>query len=185
MQPKLVIGRTLILLFWIFGFYTLGISHISYAEVYSYSVKKNLNMMLPQGWGFFTKNPREVYFELFKLSNNGSEPIEIFTKNSSWKNGFGLSKDNRYIGFEISTLVKYVPHEAWKNAKGSFNEAKMDSTYTLEVKENFKMLEEDTDYVIIQRKPIPYAWASTGQEEHRPFLAARIKFKKESKSDAK
>jgi len=169
-----------IVLFWILVFYTLGISHVRYSENFNYVFKKNVNFAFPQGWGFFTRNPREAHFEIYEIAKESGNISQLLHKNTSFKNLCGLSRNNRYIGYELSKLIGYIPKAAWKNRAGFvLTENLPDTTYTLEVNELLQTFDSDREYLFVQFKPIPYAWASQNQEQHRPYLAARIKIKKD------
>jgi len=57
----------------------------------------------PEGWGFFTRNPREKQSVLFKKKKKTYELITY--KNSSFANWWGFSKKSRRISLEKDRLV--------------------------------------------------------------------------------
>lgn len=170
-----ILPQSIIVFLWILLFYILGISHVKHSEGFDYSLKRNVNFILPQGWGFFTRNPREAILEIYEIKKNDNGMVKILTKNTSWKNWFGLSRNNRFIGYEMSKLIGHIPKEAWINGVGFVENNIPDTTFSIESKHSFKIFKPQTDYLIYQFKPIPIAWASQDQEKYRPYLAARIK----------
>lgn len=161
---------------WLSFFYFIGLANIAHTNTLEFRTKKNLTFMMPQGWAFFTKDPREVRMDAYKITESGE--IKLLTiGNTSWENAIGLSKGNRYADYELSKIIPHIPKEAWKNGIGILGENIVSDSltiiYTLE--EELKNYYAGEEYLLYQYKPIPYAWAGKGQENHRPYLVARIK----------
>ncbi|MEM0941858.1 MAG: SdpA family antimicrobial peptide system protein [Bacteroidota bacterium] len=165
----------IIISLWVVLFYILGISHVKHSEGLGFAIKRNVSFLLPQGWGFFTRNPRETILEVYQIQENDNKMSKVLTKNTSIKNHFGLSRNNRYIGYEMSKLIGYIPKGAWLNGVGHVKDNLPDTTFLIESEHSFKTFKPQTDYLILQYKPIPISWASQNQEKYRPYLAARIK----------
>ena len=67
--------------------------------------------LVPQGWGFFTRSPRERLHQIYKLEhadNNIISKAPIAISNSSIKNFFGLSRKARRIHLEMMRLMAYA-----------------------------------------------------------------------------
>lgn len=78
------------------------------------------SILLPEGWSFFTRNPREEWLFAYTLKNAKVEPI-LF-KGSSSKNLFGFSKEFRIRNMEIHTILEKanVPENQWYICKDGF-----------------------------------------------------------------
>jgi len=77
------------------------------------SLKNSLMIqnLVPQGWGFFTRSPRERLHEIYKLEHDNTKIISkvpVTISNSSSKNFFGLSRKARRIHLEMMRLLSYA-----------------------------------------------------------------------------
>lgn len=169
------LSQYVIIFLWVFFFYVLGISHVRHSEGFSYSFKRSVSFVIPQGWGFFTRSPREAVLETYRIPKGDRDMIEVLNKNTSWRNWFGLSRNNRFIGYEMSNLIGHIPREAWHSGVGFIADNIPDTTFSIDVKQPFKTFKRHTDYLLVQHKPIPITWVSQDQEKYRPYLVARVK----------
>lgn len=130
----------------------------------------------PQGWGFFTKDPRNEYnYEMYAIAEN--ETLNLITHpNFSKHTFFGLSKNNRQCFYEVGLLVNKIKSQNWLKSKGN----------SLLIPEKHQIIELDMsdsnltctsffdDYLIIRYKTTPFIWSGNGQSENRPFQYIRI-----------
>lgn len=115
----------------------------------NYKVSKTINHLLPQGWGFFTKNPREPIFELKELNGN-----LVSVPNNSSKSKFGFSRYSRKIGSEISLIYVQIPKKSFKKEGEIYD--------TIQVT-NYKMIDKiakDKKYLFIKKEITPLAYYS-------------------------
>ena len=140
--------------------------------------KQNFLVLIPQGWGFFTKDPKDVIIDAYEALPTKDSAQLLSVSNTSLKNLVGLSRNNRFVGYEISKLVPHIPGKAWKNKRGYLDVGAIppDSTSIIHtVTDTLAFFEVGRDYILHQYKPIPYAWSGKGQEKNRPYLVARIR----------
>jgi antimicrobial peptide system SdpA family protein len=162
---------------WFLLIYGVVITYSLPTPIIKYDIKKNLITALPQGWGFFTRNPQEATVEAYAYSNS---ELELISKgNTSLSNMLGFSRKSRYIGYELGTLLRHVPKKAWVNEKGEYlkNEIPPDPTIILStdsIQQSLKFFPKG-EYVFYQYKMIPFAWANNSQEQYRPYLVARLR----------
>lgn len=177
----MIIQRKCIILLWGLLFYLFGLAHLEFSSTaMSFDVKKNLNFLLPQGWGFFTKNPQEVYVLVYEISDYVDRPLRNLTiQNTAKENLYGLSRNSRFVGYEISKILGNVPREAWGNGTGLVKDYLSDTTFFIKIDQPLFTFDLEKEYILVQYKPVPYAWATNDQEKHRPFLAAKIMLVKE------
>jgi antimicrobial peptide system SdpA family protein len=67
---------------------------------------KAVSILFPQGWSFFTKDPREASLCLYDLKKNRSK---INFKNTQSKNLFGLIKSDRLTYYKIFGNITHIP----------------------------------------------------------------------------
>lgn len=107
-----------------------------------------------QGWGFFTRSPREPMVDIYKIDHGVLSKIS--SKNSTLSNILGFSRKSRKIGMEISTVLMKTKKEKWNvvDAPSSFkipeSISKIDFTdlYFL----------TPGDYLLVKKTMIPWAW---------------------------
>ncbi len=138
----------------------------------SYKIKKNINFFMPQGWGFFTRNPREAMIDAYSYKKGELKLLTV--SNLSAYNWFGLSRKTRLVGFELSNLLGVVPEEAWKDGINDFRTCIPQKIYVVRPTGTLKNYPPG-EYILHQYKPIPFSWASHGQNETKPFLVAHIR----------
>lgn len=137
------------------------------------NVKLVISTLFPEGWGFFTKNPREEFLELYRMENG--KPISVIILNQSIENIFGLSRKSRLVGYEASMLAKDIPVNKWISNERKPIEAfaNLKSSYT-KPKGNFREL-VNGEYLLKVTKPVPFAWAKRNQEAHTPFKVIKVR----------
>jgi antimicrobial peptide system SdpA family protein len=139
--------------------------------IFSHEVKKNFVFTFPQGWGFFTRNPREAMVDVYRQDVQGLELVTVL--NSSPGNYFGFSRNSRVVGLEMVEVVKRIPHAAWKNGKGDIHAVALETSDTIKLSKKLKYFVPGT-YIFHQYKIVPFAWANLKQEKYKPYLAAKI-----------
>jgi antimicrobial peptide system SdpA family protein len=70
---------------------------------------------LPQGWSFFTRDPREPWPRAFSRHPDGSWSNASLGTLSTARNAFGLNRRPRAQGVEISLLLQQVPGKEWSS----------------------------------------------------------------------
>lgn len=103
---KIKILALFLLIFWLVSIYLVVFSNISNNSHLSISKVNSLDikMLIPQGWGFFTRNPRSLSYQLYRKEND--KLIKVLHPNFHSTNSFGLSRRNRSIQAQILTLLK-------------------------------------------------------------------------------
>lgn len=162
------------LLFLIFVFFVnyvflLFTSSIGYnIQTQKYFITKLVNKISPQGWGFFTRSPREDLVDVFML-NNDFIALEFMPQNSAPSNFWGLDKKTRMKGFETSIILDAIKQEKWYNSKQenpSFIQIKLPTLH---------YFKKDTKYVLVKYKTIPYLWQKYVKYPPKQFIYIEIK----------
>jgi antimicrobial peptide system SdpA family protein len=130
--------------------------------------------LLPQGWKFFTRNPREDVQFIFKRDENRSWKPVTYGVNSLPSNAFGINRRNRAQGVEIGRLLQSVPKAFWVPAQG-------DPLESLEMSEILTTVRNETPHPticgtigIVLQPALPWAWFATGTKAQMPSKVLKI-----------
>lgn len=171
MKEKII--KKVLLLAWSFGAVCVFFSAFETQLFVGDSAKKTFNIIFPEGWGFFTKNPRDLGLEVYKIEGKQLEPVDASTQ--SYKTFFGLSRSGRLVGYEASTVASEVPKKIWKESPTrNIYQHINDSAIVFNNKSYFNHLKKG-EYLLKLFKPIPFAWANNNQEKNNPFSIVKIK----------
>ncbi|MCZ8228794.1 SdpA family antimicrobial peptide system protein [Flavobacterium sp.] len=160
--------RILVTFFWFLLIFIIFISSIKENIVSNeISIKRNINALFPEGWGFFTRNPLEDEVYIYKYDNN-NKIIPIKLLNQSVENLFGFSRNSRLLSYDLSNIIELIPKDAhWETVStqnlqlNNFDDSKSIKI----IKNNRIKLMENGKYIIMIRKKIPYTWINSGQEK--------------------
>lgn len=128
--------------------------------------QKIVSVIMPQGWGFFTKNPRDNLLDVYKVENDGVR--KITTNNFSLETYFGISRKARNIGYESAQIIndvdkKYWQSDTWKNLRNLNRNLVYKSQ-----NDSLKYLTKGK-YIFITYKIVPYKWAKNHQVNNSPI----------------
>lgn len=134
----------------------------------------NMRTLIPQGWSFFTKNPREVSPIIFKKYDGQWENISY--KNASYRNLFGLSRKSRSLMVSLGNKTGKIPKQDW-------------GEYPIEIKKTYKSSYLDKfdipnfsvitdkpnklcgDILVLEKEYIPWAWSRNSENLNMPAKA--------------
>jgi len=125
----------------------------------------------PQGWGFFTRNPREERFMVFDENKN-----EIDFRITSASNLFGLKRRNRAMTSEVANILNKVNANNVISCDGSI----FDCISNLEINQLDTVDNIVSSpvlcgkYFIKIQKPIPWAWSKSWKEIIIPYKMASV-----------
>ena len=115
-----------------------------------------INYLIPQGWAFFSKNPTEFKFNIYKKNKNTY--IHINTKNVQFKTIFGVNKSNRILPHIIENVLKQVESNKFFT-QNSWGKIKLDSLNVISYNSK-KIKEHNGDYLIECYKINPWLYYS-------------------------
>lgn len=143
-------------------FYVLSVFMfiILVTHIFSYSTRNNLNVknskimrihswLIPQGWGFFTKDIREEYL-IDLLDDKGDK---LMMNNTHYSNFFGFSKKGKKLNMEVSIINSKIPDSLWTNIKdmpNKINRYRVDNEHLHYLKNG--------QYILTRHKITPYLW---------------------------
>jgi len=123
-----------------------------------YELKKPFKSFFPQGWSFFTRDPREANIDLYKYNREGNLN-KILISGSEPTNLFGISRKARIVGYEVSNILGNIPQNKWIEKDKNNLFTSMDSIPVLNIgeKTNLQLLKKGK-YLLVESKPIPWVW---------------------------
>ncbi|WP_394345007.1 SdpA family antimicrobial peptide system protein [Echinicola soli] len=136
-----------------------------------YRESKLVYTVIPQGWGFFTRDPREPYTLLYKrtgdklnlINDSGAEPRYLF----------GLSRSTRRQNIELGSLYLQVPDSMWVSCPSkAWKECVPDDRVF--VSDSFKHPRLSGEYLLIRQAPVPWAWSKSYDKIKMPFEICKI-----------
>lgn len=122
-----------------------------------------MTKITPEGWGFFTRSPREEMVDIYKKEGESWSKIDI--KNNSVSSFFGLSRRSRKIGMEISIMLSNISHDSlWQHHKG-IDEIEFPKNY-ISMTDELLYVVEAGEYALLKREIIPWSWRGLVKNEH-------------------
>lgn len=115
--------------------------------------------LLPQGWGFFTRSPRERWYTYWSLASGQWSRVDL--KGTSIENWFGLRRRSRIRLVRLGMLHAALTKADWRPCHGEMSEC----VKTLPAGSPHAAVSWRDDalcrsIVIVSAEPWPWAWAS-------------------------
>lgn len=137
--------------------------------------------LLPEGWGFFTRDARGRQFVLYQEQLPTNKLTLVTHENASRENWLGLSRMSRRINMEFSRLLDRVPDNAWVERQGPTRFPAVAGGQVIvldsaDLKNQLCYLRKG-NYVAVSYIPVPWAW-SKYQEHYTPsfqFVHIRLR----------
>ncbi|AMR88617.1 SdpA family antimicrobial peptide system protein [Bacillus thuringiensis] len=111
--------------------------------------------IFPQGWGFFSKPPRDDY--TFIIDENGESAVDW--PNNTIINAFGINRGGRSQGIEMGLLVAQVQKEKFNKCDEDIDICVKKTHERVKVKNPTPKPILCGDYTLVTRKVVPWAWA--------------------------
>lgn len=139
------------------------------------NIQKTVFTFVPQGWAFFTRDPREAQIVLYKI-NNKNKLIQIGQRHSSSTNLFGLNRRADKIMFEFALIKEKLKDSQFQNTRWNYQYKLFSKTPTITytVKNRLKNPNLKGKYIIIFQKPVPWAWSKRIDKIKMPAKIIRL-----------
>jgi len=126
---------------------------------FSSQERLNVTVLAPEGWAFFTRNPREPVQELYH--SQSGRWVRYNQSNFSLHNWFGVKRLSTIENVELQHLLRQAgPDSTWTQCTGELQSCIHNrdlTTITVENKSNTKRFCDSL--LVRKRKPIPWAWS--------------------------
>lgn len=127
---------------------------------------------IPEGWAFFSRDPREEAVFLFARRNDGWTSASM-GPNGRISNDFGLNRASRAQGVEVALLMNRFPASA--------RDCRVLPTDCLEAAQSAGSIRNTTpnpslcgEVGVVLQKPVPWAWWASGHATVMPSRILRI-----------
>ncbi len=116
--------------------------------------------ILPQGWGFFTREPREPNVQAF--TRRDGRPL-LTDSNAGPSNFFGLSRRPRALGVELGLILSSIREEQWKK-----------QTTPLTIHNPTPEPTLCGNLTLVRRPPLPWAWSRSKRPVTMPAETVQV-----------
>ena len=120
--------------------------------------ERGIKMFVPEGWGFFTRDPREP--DLIVLTKStGSWRILRNMPIASAANAFGIDRYPRAQSVELAMILHGVSDADWKGCSVAV-ETCLDRTAAIPVTDRSPYPTLRGTLGLVKQEPIPWAWSA-------------------------
>lgn len=122
----------------------------------------NLIAVLPEGWAFFTRDPKEPDYYVYQRS--GAELTPVGVTNADPSNLFGLVRNLGTHSIQLAMLLQRIPESAWHPCESAPEVCLNDPAITDQVwSVSNPFLHPTLCGPLLARKqaPVPWAWGAS------------------------
>jgi sporulation delaying protein A len=134
--------------------------------------RMGLLSVLPEGWAFFTRNPREPMPTLYVERDGRWIPREGHSRLGNW---LGIKRSGRGEGVELGQLLASVPKSAHLHCEGELNACL--ATHDLpavHVVDSARVKSLSGEIIVAEAEPVPWAWSGARANIHMPADIVKI-----------
>jgi antimicrobial peptide system SdpA family protein len=140
---------------------------------YEDSLRQPIRQVLPQGWSFFTRAPREPDLLPFVRGADGQWRDALRAPHSEPRNVFGLARGSRTQGIEMGVLTSAVAADEWRDCRGPIA-ACLDRTPAIAVTNPTLAPTLCGEVGLANQPPPPWAWSRSGKSITMPSTVIRL-----------
>lgn len=130
-------------------------------------------VLVPQGWSFFTKSPRDPRLVVYRWSEGAWARQE--QHNFSPAAYFGLRKSGGVNGIELQGLLQNVQNAQWQPIKLALQERlTLSVAGPVTVENGARVRTLCGRYLVIKQRPVPWAWARHSESLMLEALALEV-----------
>jgi antimicrobial peptide system SdpA family protein len=131
----------------------------------SFSVEFGIRSLVPEGWGFFTREPRGLDSYLTERTGNQWKPL-VRLPISHPHNLFGIDRRPRAIPVELAVLLDQVDEDDWHESKDDGD--LLDAFAAVPVENPMEHPLLCGPLRVVSREPVPWAWFASGGDVEMP-----------------
>ncbi|MFK7810326.1 MAG: SdpA family antimicrobial peptide system protein [Saprospiraceae bacterium] len=150
------------------------ITNMPYNPLRQGTVETSVAALLPQGWAFFTRSPREPQIYLYHEVDG--QIVKKSYPNASLESAFGFNRKVRSKGIELGHLYERSQKLEWTECDGDVNICNDNWTAT-EAQDIINPAHTPSicgELYIVEKVIIPWAWASSKKEIHMPSKIIKL-----------
>ncbi|MFC4077209.1 SdpA family antimicrobial peptide system protein [Salinithrix halophila] len=134
--------------------------------------KLNINSWYPQGWGFYSKNPKEDQFLVYNVSK---KEFAAVWPNMRAENLWGLKRFGRSQGIESGFIHSKIPPSLFKKCDKDPLVCLAKSRTAFEVENPIPFPTICGDIGFASQPPVPWAWSKSKKKVVMPSKVVRVK----------
>lgn len=134
-----------------------------------------ISQILPQGWGFYSKDPREEYLNIY--SEDGETSAQW--PNMSLSNLFGVNRFGRAQGTELGLIIAALKETDFKECYKEIDDCIADMEKVepiVKLNSTPKKTFCGIHYIAFQ-EPMPWAWSSSNERTYKSSRIAKVLIK--------
>ena len=141
------------------------------------TIKPNLQAVIPEGWGFFTRDPREARLLPFLRDAGGWRSASEGPNGEAW-NAFGMNRAARAQGVEMGLLEFAIPTDTWKDCNEEIANCLDKTPTSMHLSNPTPHPTMCGEVGFAHRDTVPWAWAaSTPDESSMPSKVVKVNVK--------
>lgn len=140
----------------------------------SYFTKFSFNVV-PQGWGFFTRTPRETRIDAYYYENG--KYYKINKTNFTPEFLFGVSREGRAISTSVADIYNAIDPKNFiiLREKDILTSPKLRQLVPIEIKVKGNVTIEQKELLIVAYDILPWAWSQNAETTNLIYNVAKIK----------
>jgi antimicrobial peptide system SdpA family protein len=146
--------------FWLYFILYVYIGNIKDNPLrFTLTAKKNLIGIVPEGWGFFTRNPREARTAIYVKNKESWEKQSL--NNFQYSSIWGLDRKCRTIEMELNVIKKQVFENDWIECSEKEDlQSKQLYIKSIHVKNSIPAGSISGEIILEKYEVAPWAWAN-------------------------
>jgi antimicrobial peptide system SdpA family protein len=133
----------------------------------------DVELLLPEGWGFFSRNPQEEVEHFLKRTSGGSWQPLLPDSYASPRFALGLSRRGRASTQEARWLIQRLPASSWSKCTEAPTLC-LEHAPRITIKSAQPQQALCGEVGIVLQKPVPWAWARHQKDVCMPSRVARL-----------
>lgn len=133
-----------------------------------------VRFFIPQGWKFFTRNPREEEITAFRKNIRGEWSSALLPAIASSSNLFGIKRNTRAQGIEIGMILASTKKEWWIRCKERFDICIDKTTTTGSIPNKSPNATLCGEIVLVRQQTVPWAWSRAKKPVVMPSQLVRV-----------
>ena len=130
--------------------------------------------LLPQGWSFFTLNPRLPRLTSFTRTSDGGWTRSV--QHAWYKiSALGFSRKTRLRDIEGNFIIRALVDAPWRDCAGSIEHC-LSETESVGAVDNVLLKPHLCgDIGFVNQPPVPWAWSQSSRQVAMPFKVLRVR----------
>ena len=138
-----------------------------------HNYKREVFSLVPQGWAFFTRSPREAQISVYQIATDGSlTPLN----HHHHQNYLGLNRDATRLISELGVVKSNLADSLWVNTTWNYQSELYGSLpeTTVTVTNPVKNAQLCGELLVVLQPPVPWAWSKSIDQIKMPAKAIRL-----------